>query len=311
MKKILVLGANPAWQKTLFFKNFVPGEVNRAIKEENYPSGKGINLCRALRCSGVENFMLFQFAGGDNGQKLCSGLDIAGFPHTSVHTTGETRNCITCLDQHGFMTELIGVSKALSQKETDEMLAKLQNLLPGAGIMVITGSLPDGTYPGLYAAVARIAAENDVPLLIDTLVDVDKILSVSGKVILKVNREEFFKIAGVKSITEAHAVMMKKYPEKIFAVTNGAANATLSYSGKMYEYTLPSISAVSPLGAGDTAAAVMSVQYTMGKSCQEAFLYALAAASANCLNAKAGEYLPSDANWIVNKISLTEKRLIL
>ena len=160
MKKILVLGANPAWQKTLFFKNFVPGEVNRAIKEENYPSGKGINLCRALRCSGVENFMLFQFAGGDNGQKLCSGLDVAGFPHTSVHTTGETRNCITCLDQHGFMTELIGVSQALSQKETDEMLAKLQNLLPGS-FPLFQGIHP---YPSWLSLSAVYIAKTSLPL---------------------------------------------------------------------------------------------------------------------------------------------------
>ena len=105
--------------------------------------------------------------------------------------------------------------------------------------------------------------------------------------------------------------MMQKYPDKIFAVTNGAENATLSYSKKLYEYTLPAVNAISPLGAGDTAAAVMSAQYAAGKSCEEAFLHALAAASANCLNATAGEYSPADAEQIVNKISFTEKMLSL
>ena len=41
---ITVIGANPAWQKTLFFREFIPGRVNRAYKEENYSSGKGVNF---------------------------------------------------------------------------------------------------------------------------------------------------------------------------------------------------------------------------------------------------------------------------
>ena len=46
MKKLAVLGPNPAWQKTLFFPDFNKGAVNRARKMEELPSGKGINFCR-------------------------------------------------------------------------------------------------------------------------------------------------------------------------------------------------------------------------------------------------------------------------
>ena len=67
MKKIAVLGPNPAWQKTLFFKNFIRGAVNRARRMEELPSGKGINFCRALKCHGRAESLLIQFCGGENG----------------------------------------------------------------------------------------------------------------------------------------------------------------------------------------------------------------------------------------------------
>ena len=41
---LLVLGPNPAWQKTLFFDAFRPGQVNRAHRLEEFASGKGINF---------------------------------------------------------------------------------------------------------------------------------------------------------------------------------------------------------------------------------------------------------------------------
>ena len=50
MKKVTVLGANPAFQKTLTFDGFRQGKVNRAKDVTFTASGKGINFCRAARC---------------------------------------------------------------------------------------------------------------------------------------------------------------------------------------------------------------------------------------------------------------------
>ena len=41
MKKIIAMGPNPAWQKSLFFKEFQPGEVNRAECMDAYAAGQG------------------------------------------------------------------------------------------------------------------------------------------------------------------------------------------------------------------------------------------------------------------------------
>ena len=79
MNKIAVLGANPALQKTMFFKEFRYGEVNRARRLESFPSGKGINFCRAAASWGRAAGVLFQFSGGENGKFVTDGITAEGF----------------------------------------------------------------------------------------------------------------------------------------------------------------------------------------------------------------------------------------
>ena len=67
---------------------------------------------------------------------------------------------------------------------------------------------------------------------------------------------------------------------------------------------------ISPLGAGDTASAVMAALFAGGYHESEAFRHALAAASANCLNATAGEYLPDDAAKLASEISCSVEKLV-
>lgn len=304
-KRIIVLGANPAWQKTLFFDTFTPGKVNRAYDEKNYSSGKGVNFCRALRCSGAAQEHLFQFAGGINGKRLCDGLNADGFFYTTIETEAETRCCITCLDKNGNMTEFIGKSSPVLPQESAAMLQALKNALPEAGVMAITGSLPDGSDPMLVADAAKSAIAADVPVLIDALIMIREILALPGKIILKVNKEEFLRIFNCNDLIAAHKLAAEKFPDKIFAITDGGDNATLSDGKNLFIYTMPKINVISPLGAGDTASAVMAALYAEGQTPQEAFKQALAAASANCENAVAGQYLPARALEIVNKITVT------
>ena len=118
MKKVVVLGPNPAWQKTLFFPTFTKGAVNRARMMEELASGKGINFCRALSCQKQSRFTLLQFSGGENGRKLDKALHESGMDFISIPVQGPTRCCTTCLDESAqVMTELIEPSFPASTQE--------------------------------------------------------------------------------------------------------------------------------------------------------------------------------------------------
>ena len=253
---IAVFGANPAWQKTLHFKKFRPGEVNRASGLELYAGGKGVNFCRAAGCRSWCRTRLFQFSGGANGALHEAALAKEGIDVCSIRVAAETRCCTTCLDEAGSpMTELIEPSHAVAATEAEAMLKALDAQLSQAAGAAITGSLPDGTDPELYTRVAEVAAKHDLPLLIDALSP--GALAAASKVVLKINMDELKKLTGGTESASALRCGASRWPNAILAITDGASAAYLAGGGKLYRYRIPRISVVSALGAGDTCSAVL------------------------------------------------------
>lgn len=311
MKTIFVMGANPAWQKTLVFSALKTGEVNRAVSMEVYPAGKGVNVCRAAACFGTAEARLFQFAGGATGQRLCAALDELGIRHETIETRHETRTCVTCLDRAAeSMTELIEPSGAVSEAEAERFLQILKARVREASVFVVSGSLPDGTDPSLYKRAAEIAVAAGVPVIADAVKGIAPVLELPGRIVLKVNREEFFKITGCSEIESAHRTAEKRWGNVSFAVTNGPGEATYSGDGRFFRYAVPRLEhAVSPLGAGDAATAVFASCLLDGMAEAEAFRVALSAASANCLSARAGEFDPADQRKILENLRCTDAGL--
>ena len=287
------------------------GEVNRAVSMEVYPAGKGVNVCRAAACFGTAEARLFQFAGGATGQRLCAALDELGIRHETIETRYETRTCVTCLDRAAeSMTELIEPSGADSEAEAERFLQILKARIRKASVFVVSGSLPDGTDPSLYKRAAEIAVAAGVPVIADAVKGIAPVLELPGRIVLKVNREEFFKITGCSEIESAHRTAEKRWGNVSFAVTNGPGEATYSGDGRFFRYAVPRLEhAVSPLGAGDAATAVFASCLLDGMAEAEAFRVALSAASANCLSARAGEFDPADQRKILENLRCTDAGL--
>ena len=299
---IAVFGANPAWQKTLYFENFRRGQVNRAEKLELYAGGKGVNFCRAADCRGVAETVLYQFSGGANGKLHEAALAAEGIRCRAVHVAAETRCCTTVLDRTGDpMTELIEPSHAPSAAEIADMLQAFDAGLENAAGAAIAGSLPDGTDKELYTEVAGIAAKHKSPLLIDAVYV--PMLDAAGDFILKINMDELKKLTGETEADSALRFGSRKWPRGVFAITDGAGAAYLASGGKIWRYAIPRIEVVSALGAGDTCSAVTLSEFLGGKTVVEAFACGLAAASANCLSPRAGEFDNADAARLMPQIT--------
>jgi tagatose 6-phosphate kinase len=304
-KKLLALGPNPAWQKTLFFNELHTGEVNRAYKEQSFASGKGINFCRAARSWGNPQTELLQFAGGDTGKQLCGYLKDEGIPNRTVHTEQTTRTCYTCLSENQPMTELIEPSSPISEDEMkqyhDILLHNIKNF---AGV-AFCGTLPTGSSIEVYRKAAEIVKAAKLPLLIDSWQNIIPVLEVGGDIIFKVNAEEIKTVAGKKDTVKAMQLLLDKYGLKATAVTDGPGKAYLLYDGKLYTYELPVLDKiVSSLGCGDTNASIFFSEYTAGTPPEEAFAKGLAAASANCLTATCGSFSRETALKLHEKIKI-------
>jgi fructose-1-phosphate kinase PfkB-like protein len=304
-KKMLALGPNPAWQKTLFFNELCPGEVNRAHDMQSFASGKGINFCRAARCWGNEQVELLQFAGGDTGKQLCQYLEEEGILNQTVQIKQATRTCYTCLSVDQAMTELIEPSPPIEEREIQQyhdLLRRNINRFEGAAFC---GTLPTGSSIEIYRRAAEIIKDANLPLLIDSWQNIAPVLETGGNIIFKVNAEEIKIVANEKDTIDAIRTLLNKYDLEAVAVTDGPGKAYLACGGKLYIYELPVLDKiVSSLGCGDTNAAIFFSEYLAGTPQEEAFARGLAAASANCLSATCGDFIEETAAELYAKIKI-------
>lgn len=159
-------------------------------------------------------------------------------------------------------------------------------------------------------------------LLLDGYKGVEDVLNSKKVDILKINASELKTLMNEEDIPKAATECMTKYEIPLVAITSGPNKAHLfqketgSSSKKIlicqdrikhYEFLLPQLeNVVNPIGAGDTASAVLMVGLLEKLSPSEAFKRALAAASASCLYMEGAKLDVHKMNEINSKIQLTE-----
>ena len=307
MKKIAVMGANAARQKTLLFDRLIPGEVNRAARMSELPSGKGINFCRAARNWGISDATVVQFAGGDNGRYLVDALKKEKLNAVTITSGAPLRCCMTCIDlATRETTELIEPSGAASAAECAAFVSAFASLLEeNCAAAAICGSLPDGTPPELYWQVAKKAAQKSLPLLIDAFKNVERLLALPG-VILKINRSELARLTGSSDICAGIKHCFRNFSGiTLAAITDGPGDAWASDGKTIARYSIPPLKDTgNPIGCGDTTGAVLLSELVNGTGWREAFKLALGAASANAETMTPAEFAAARGKELASGINM-------
>ena len=309
MKNMIVLGCNPAYQKTISFTSFNTGTVNRASDMEICASGKGINFCRAAQTWNKVATLLFQFLGGNTGEYIADELLKEHLAAQNIWVSAPTRCCITCCNnQSGEVTEIIEPSGSCSQSECNNLLEALEGKLPQASGLAFCGTLPGKTDPKLYLECAKLAAQYKIPLLIDAYKDVEDVFTCGADIYLKINKDELGWLSNQNSVIDGMKYVFNNYGNvKVIAITDGPKLAFASDRKIFATYTIPEVEVVNPIGCGDTASAVLFSELLSGNNIVESFLMALSAASANCLTWKPAMY---DANKAKELSKLTKVEVI-
>ena len=289
MKRILVIGANPAWEKVLEFNDFQAGEVNRATRVSGYAAGKATNFCRALKCLGALPGHQLTLLDGETGRQFIQDIENQGLICNFIADGQNLRTCTNCVCK-GTMTELVEPGAPITSALLDQFLALLRAQLPEAVGIAVAGSIPDGSTPHFLPAIAQIARDAALPLLLDNYREALAALGVKPDLFLKINALELRKLSGQPTIAAGLAWFQARYPHATAAITDGANPAWLLQNGKTIPLPVPAVEVVNPLGAGDTCSAVFFARMLEGKSAHEAFADGLAAASASCLTNLAGEF---------------------
>ena len=307
-KKIMAIGANPAWQKVLQFGQLRFNAVNRADAMWSFASGKGINFARAAQIWDMATVDLVQFAGGDNGKLLLDDLADEKLTSKTFLTNIPTRCCTTLLSSaDGTMTELIEPSQAPGWEAECEALEFIRENMPLVDGMALCGQLPSGMAADFYVQCVKYAAANEKMVLIDSWKNIEPVLQAARRAVLKINAEELTDLTGIDEVVPAMKMLFDNYSLEYIAITNGANGAWLGTRSECFQYSVSAIGqVVNPVGSGDTASAVLLSCLLAGKTPEHALAYAIAAASANCLSMKCGEYDRAVAVELFDKIKINK-----
>jgi hypothetical protein len=217
-RDVLVVGLNPALQRSVTLPNLVVGAVNRGASVQIGIGGKGQDVVvAAASMAAVPQPVLLQLLGkGAEGDTLL-GLIKAVQPHTfvnslSVRTQARCRTAITLVDaSRQEATEIVEPSGTTSAEEVAMLLLAVerQYFQDKAGGVALMGSMPPGCPPTLYADVLQRVVDARSKVLLDTATGVDEALRVCRDVgcaaLLKVNARELCALAGMPAATAGAA----------------------------------------------------------------------------------------------------------
>lgn len=300
--KILCCGFFPALQRTLEYKSFRPGEVNRATGRSVAASGKATNTARVLSQLGADPAML-SFAGGANGDTVRALLDREAFDCLWIKTAAETRICQTLLSADSDLcTELVEESPPLTAADWKQFAKTFAQIQSGYDRIAFSGNLPPHAPQDIYAQLI-------------SLTDGGKVLIDSSKAPLLATLEH--RPAIVKLNVEELGMTIRDTPDLIeqareliahgagaVGITAGKDRATLVTPDQVLTYSIPVIETVNPIGSGDSVSAGTSFALAKGSPLPEAFAFGLACGTSNAMNRAPGHIELSQIAELVPQITI-------
>lgn len=293
---IVTLTANPSLDRTVQLADALdPGAVQRATSTRQDPGGKGVNVTRALRASGVESIAVLPAAAGD---AFLAALDAEGVPHRAVPIEGAVRTNLTIVDAAGLTTKINEPGPLLDADAQARLVDATARTSVGADWLVLAGSLPPGAPADFYVRVidaARAAAEQAGAAVPRIAVDTsgDALAAVVGAGlgvdVIKPNAEELAELTGRSNEAALEAGpddaidLARSIPvERVRAtlVTLGGEGAALVIENHAWFARAPRVVPRSTVGAGDCSLAGFLVATVEGASPVDALARAVASGAA-------------------------------
>jgi 1-phosphofructokinase family hexose kinase len=249
---IYTLTLNPALDKMLTFKEINRKDVNRPLKKEYIPGGKGINVSRAVSKLGVKNRALF-FSGGENGLKIERLLENEGVESVVVRIEEETRENVKLYGEDSKEEIRINESGAPITKESLIKLEEILKKIDENSYVVMSGTIPEGVEDDFYLkTAAMLKRDKSAKIIIDADLDVMKKALEAQPFMIKPNTEELKRLLGENAGVKEFVEMAEKHAIEYAFLTDGKNGAYLYHEKRLYSVKSPKVNAVTTLGAGDS-----------------------------------------------------------
>jgi tagatose 6-phosphate kinase len=265
---ILTVTLNPALDLTYTVDALVPHGTHRVGSVTERPGGKGLNVASVLHTAG-ETVLATGLLGGSTGARVTELMVRAGLPASFTAIAGETRRTVAVADR----TDATGFwepGPAVSEPEWAAFVAGFRELLAGADVVVLSGSLPPGLPPEAYGTLIRLATAAGVRSILDTSGEALRHGLAAQPDLVKPNAAELAQLLAVTPVPAgvgggqarggviADAARARTLGARSVVVSHGAAGLIAVTAEGRWRATPPERLAGNPTGAGDACVAALA-----------------------------------------------------
>jgi len=259
MARVLTVTLNPALDLTVQLPALRLGEVNRSDNLQVHAAGKGLNVAQVLADLGHQ-LTVTGFLGEANAQPFEQLFAARGFADEFVRVAGETRSNIKLAEADGRITDLNGPGLEVGAAQRDELLARLERLVPGHELVVVAGSLPRGVEVPWFVELLQRLARLGARVALDTSGAALREGLALSPWLIKPNEEE---LAQARGLDPADAQALADEARRLNAriehvvMSQGAAGVSWFSPAAAWHAQPPKVRVVSTVGAGDSLLAGM------------------------------------------------------
>ena len=281
---------NPALDYNMTLKEFAPERVNRAVKEEMIPGGKGLMVSRMLKNLGLES-TAFGLVAGFTGAELTRMVHELGIRTSFVSLpAGMTR--INVKLWGGLEGEINANGPACDEKSLQALFEKL-TVLGKEDTLVLSGSVPASLPKDIYVDMIKHMKDKTPRIVVDATGELLRSTLSYHPFLIKPNHHELGELYGVTLTTkEDVALYAKKLRDE------GARNVLVSMAGdgavlagadgSVWFGEAPGGQVINTVGSGDSMVAGFLAGYEAAQSVAQAFRTGIASGSASAFSAELG-----------------------
>lgn len=249
------------------------------INENKYAGGKGLNVARALTNLGIHEVYAYTFAGGSNGKELCRLIEEAGVHYEAVEIPDETRitHILQGLPERKQSTQ----SPAVTDNELVQLIQKIENNISPNDIVVLTGSLPKGVSPRIYATLIVDCHIFGAKAVLDATARQLRLGLLQMPYAVKPNVEEWKTIAGNENLKSFLSKKVYESGIKYAMAMNGREGMLFVSENKCLQAIPPEIIVKSTVGSGDAATAGFIYSQIQSWTDEETARFAVACGTAS------------------------------
>jgi len=284
MEKVVTFTLNPAIDKSSSVEHVIPESKLYCDKPLYEPGGGGINVSRAIKKLGGKSLLMY-ISGGLSGKRLTNLLQKEELNIQPIHIEKPVRENLIIMENATNLQYRFGMpGPEIKETEIKNIFKTIKNINQFPKYFVISGSIPQGVSPDIYAAMAKIAKEKGAKVVVDVSGEPLKEVMKEGVFLIKPNMGEFQELVG-RELKEEEEIKKEAYKLvndnccQNVVISLGAGGALMVNQETARFMRPPTVPIKSKVGAGDSMVAGIVLSLARGKDFQEAVLYGLAAGS--------------------------------